>query len=299
MAGFSTLCLMETLLTYRGRTVTAADVETICSLIAEHPQASRRELSQRLCRAWNWVQANGALRDMVCRGLMLALHRAGFIELPPVRRRPPNPLAQRARPGPAPEVDTTRLAVRLCEVRPLTLRQVRRTPDESVFNSLIEHHHYLGYSQPVGEHVKYLVYAQGRVLAALAWCSASRAVGCRDRFIGWSAEARRRNLGLLAYNTRFLILPWVEIPHLASHVLGLVARTLSADWQRLYGHPIHLLETYVDPTRFRGTCYRAANWQWLGLTTGRGPSKCKLPNRPQKEVLALPLHRRFRALLAT
>jgi hypothetical protein len=278
--------------------VSTADIEQIRRLIAQHPTASRRALSHKLCAAWNWVQPNGALRDMVCRGLMLALHRAGFIELPPVRRRPPNPLAQRARPGPAPEVDTTRLAVRLCEVRPLTLQQVRRTPDEAVFNSLIEHHHYLGYSQPVGEHVKYLVYGQGRVLAALAWGSASRAVGCRDRFIGWSAEARRRNLGLLAYNTRFLILPWVEIPHLASHVLGLVSRTLSADWQRLYGHPIHLLETYVDPTRFRGTCYRAANWRRLGLTTGRGPSKVHQPNRPQKEVLALPLHRRFRALLA-
>jgi len=289
---------METLLTYRGRTVRAADVETIRSLIAEHPQASRRELSQRLCRAWNWVQPNGALRDMVCRGLMLALHRAGFIELPPVRYRPPNPLATRERPGPAPEVDTTRLAVALSGLRPLTLRQVRRTPEEGLFNSLVEHYHYLGYTQPVGEHLKYLVYGHGQVLAALAWGSASRAVGCRDCFIGWSAAARRRNIGFLAYNTRFLVLPWVAVPHLASHVLGACARRLSADWQQLYGHPIHLLETFVDPTRFRGTCYRAANWQLLGHTTGRGPSKCKVPNRSQKEVLALPLHRRFRALLA-
>jgi hypothetical protein len=289
---------MEPLLTYRGRAVTAADVETICQLIAAHPQASRRELSQRLCRVWNWVQPNGALRDMVCRGLMLALHRGGCIELPPVRCRPPNPLAQRARPGPAPEVDTTRLAVRLVTVRPLELRQVRRTPAEAVFNSLIEHYHYLGYTQPVGEHVKYLVYGQGRVLGALAWCSASRAVGCRDRFVGWSAQARRRNIRLLAYNTRFLILPWVEIPHLASHVLGLVSRSLSADWQRLYGHPVHFVETFVDPERFRATCYRAANWIVLGRTTGRGPAKEKTPNRSKKLVLGYPLHRRFRDLLA-
>jgi hypothetical protein len=292
-----TLCAMETLLTYRGRAVTATDVEEIRTLIALHSTASRRELSKRLCEAWNWVQQNGALRDMVCRGLMLALHRAGWIELPPIRQRPPNPLAQRKRPGEA-AVDETRLVATLSDVRPLELRQVRRTPEERLFNSLIEHHHYLGYTQPVGEHLKYLVYAQGRVLAALAWCSASRAVGCRDRFLGWSVEARRRNIGLLAYNTRFLILPWVEIPHLASHVLGACARRLSADWERLYGHPIHFVETYVDPTRFRGTCYRAANWILLGQTTGRGPSKCTKPNRPPKEVLALPLHKRFRQLMA-
>lgn len=287
---------METLLTYRGRAVTAHDVAEIRALIAAHPSASRRELSKRLCETWHWVQANGAPRDMVCRGLMLALHRAGLIELPAVRQRPPNPLAKRARPAPA-EVDPTRIAAPLAAVRPLTLRQVRRTPEEGLFNSLVEHHHYLGYTQPVGEHLKYLVYGRGRVVAALAWSSASRAVGARDRFIGWSPAVRRRNIDLLAYNTRFLILPWVEVPHLASHVLGACARRLSADWERMYGHPIHLLETYVDPTRFRGTCYRAANWQFLGHTTGRGPSKSWVPNRPKKEVLALPLHRRFRQLL--
>lgn len=285
------------LLTYRGRAVTAAAVETIRALIAAHPKASRRELSKRLCEAWDWVQPNGALRDMVCRGLMLALDRAGWIELPPIRQRPPNPLAKRARPSEA-FVDQARLQAPLSQLRPVVLRQVRRTPEEGLFNSLMEHHHYLGYTQPVGEHLKYLVYGQGRVLAALAWCSASRAVACRDRFIGWSREARRQNIHLVAYNTRFLILPWVEVPHLASHLLGACARTLSADWERLYGHPIHLLETYVDPTRFRGTCYRAANWTCLGNTTGRGPSKSHTPNRPKKQVLALPVHRRFRELLA-
>jgi len=188
--------------------------------------------------------------------------------------------------------------VGLSAVRPLELRQVRRTPEEPLFNNLLERYHYLGYTQPVGEHLKYLVSVQGRVLGALAWGSASRAVGCRDRFLGWSAQARRRNIRLLAYNTRFLILPWIEIPHLASHVLGLVARTLSADWQRRYGHPIHFLETFVDPERFRGTCYRAANWIVLGRTTGRGPAKEKTPNRSRKEVLGYPLDRRFRELLA-
>lgn len=288
---------MKPLLTYRGRAVTGQDVEEIRALIASHATASRRELSKELCRAWKWVQANGALCDQVCRSLMLALHRAGLIELPPVRWRPPNPLARRSRPAEA-EVNQTRIVGALSQVRPLTLRQVRRTSEEPLFNSLMERHHYLGYVQPVGEHLKYLVYGQGRVLAAVAWCSASRAVACRDRFIGWSAEDRRRNIRFIAYNTRFLILPWVEVPHLASHILGASARILSADWERLYGHPVHLLETYVDPTRFRGTCYRAANWRLLGKTTGRGPSKSTKPNRPMKEVLALSLHKRFRELLA-
>jgi hypothetical protein len=278
--------------------VTAEDVASIRALIAAHPGASRRELSQRLCAAWNWVQPNGALRDMVCRGLMLALHRQGLIELPPIRQRPPNPLAQRQRPA-AVAVDETAIAAKLSEVRPLELRQVRRVPaEERLFASLLERYHYLGYTQPVGEHLKYLVYGQGRVLAALAWSSASRAVGCRDRFIGWSPEVRRRNLHFLAYNTRFLILPWVEVRHLASHVLGACARVLSADWERLYGHPVHFLETYVDPTRFQGTCYRAANWLVLGLTSGRGHNAAShRSNCPRKQVLGYPLEPQFRQRL--
>jgi hypothetical protein len=150
----------------------------------------------------------------------------------------------------------------------------------------------------VGEHLKYLVWAQGRPIAALAWSSAPRHLGSRDRFIGWSGEARRRNLRFLAYNTRFLILPWVQVPHLASYILGRIARRLSEDWEGLYGHPIYFLETFVDPERFRGTCYRAANWVLVGRTTGRGKDdQTGCPNRSIKEVLALPLTRRFRELL--
>ena len=164
--------------------------------------------------------------------------------------------------------------------------------------SLMEQYHYLRYEQPVGEHLKYLVWAQGRPVACLAWSSAPRHLASRDRFIGWSGEARRRNIRYLAYNTRFLILPWVEVPHLASHILGRMARQISQDWERIYGHPIYLLETFIDPERFRGTCYRAANWVLLGRTTGRGKDdQTHRPNRSIKEVLALPLHRRFHELL--
>jgi hypothetical protein len=234
---------------------------------------------------------------MVCRGLFLMLHRAGEIQLPEVRFVARNPFVKRERPQPM-LIDTTPVIAPLNELRPVEVQQVRRTGDEPLFNSLIEHHHYLGYEQPVGEHLKYLVWAQGRPIACMAWSSAPRHLGSRDRFIGWSGEARRRNIRYLAYNTRFLILPWVEVPHLASHILGRMARQISQDWERIYGHPIYLLETFIDPERFRGTCYRAANWILLGRTTGRGKDdQTHRPNRSIKEVFALPLHRRFHELL--
>jgi hypothetical protein len=283
---------------YRGRAVTADDVTFIRQLIAENPSASRRRLSEKLCEAWQWKQANGALRDMVCRGLLLMLHRAGEIELPPIRFQALNPFVRRTTPAPM-LIDMTPIAGALKELRPIELQQVRRTGDEPLFNSLMEQHHYLKYEQPVGEHLKYLAWAHGRPIACLAWSSAPRHLGSRDRYIGWSAEARRRNIRFIAYNTRFLILPWVVVPHLASHILGRMAAVLSDDWQQMYLHPIYFTETFIDPGRFRGTCYRAANWQLLGRTTGRGKNdQTNRPNRPIKEVLGLPLTPRFRDYLS-
>ena len=288
---------MQRTLSYRHRVITEDDVVFVRKLITEHPGLSRRGLSKKLCEAWNWVQANGALRDMVCRGLMLMLHREGLIELPPVRRVARNPLVDRSPPELV-SVDETPLQVRLAELGPLEVRQVRRTPEEALFNSLLEHHHYLGYTQPVGEHLKYLVYAGGRAIACVAWCSAPRHLGSRDRFIGWGPQARLRNIGLLAYNTRFLILPWVRVAHLASHILGRMARRLSVDWQRVYGHPIYVVETFIDPQRFRGTCYRAANWTVLGETTGRGKdAPTRQANRSIKQVLGYALVKDFRQRL--
>lgn len=235
---------------------------------------------------------------MVCRGLLLMLHRAGEIELPAVRQISLNPFVRRQRPQPM-QIDTVSLTGTLAQVRPIELRQARRTADEPLFNSLIEQHHYLGYEQPVGEHLKYLVFAHGCPIACMAWSSAPRHLGSRDRFIGWSAEARRSNIRFVAYNTRFLILPWVTIPHLASHILGRMTQQISRDWEQMYGHPVYFAETFIDPGRFRGTCYRAANWKLLGLTTGRGKaSNSKRPNRSIKEVLGYPLTPNFRDLLS-
>jgi hypothetical protein len=283
---------------YRGQTIDREQISFLREFIREHPHSSRWKLSRQLCEALGWKQANGALRDVVCRGLMLMLARAGEIELPPVRRRI---LGQRRTARPRREailIDTTPLKMPLGALGAIEIQLVRRTADEPLFESLMEEFHYLRYEQPVGEHLKYLVWAQGRPVACLAWSSAPRHLASRDRFIGWSGEARRRNIRYLAYNTRFLILPWVEVPHLASHILGRMARQISQDWQRIYGHPIYFLETFIDPERFRGTCYRAANRALVGRTTGRGKDdQTHRPNRSIKEVLALPLHRRFQELL--
>ncbi len=214
---------MEAELKYRGRTVRGTDLEFIRRLISENPALSRRGLSEKLCEAWNWRQANGGLCAMVCRGLMLRLHRTGLIELPPVRWVNPNPLAhrhaERSKPA-AVLVDQTPLESTLSGIRPLGFEQVRRTAEEKLFNSLLDRYHYLGYTQPVGEHLKFVVYTQNRPVACLGWSSAPRHLGPRDRFIGWSAQARRENIRFLAYNTRFLILPFVKVEHLASHILG-------------------------------------------------------------------------------
>jgi hypothetical protein len=210
----------------------------------------------------------------------------------------PNPLAQRTAPARI-EVDTQPLQARLGEIQPLALRQVRRTPQEALFNSLIAQYHYLAYTQPVGENLKYVVYAHERPIACCAFSSAPRHLGSRDRFIGWGREARLKNIHLIAYNTRYLILPWVKVEHLASHLLGRIAQVLARDWQRVYGHPIYFLETFIDPSRFRGTCYRAANWIYLGDTTGRGKdAPTHQPNRSVKQVLGYPLTKDFRQRLS-
>jgi len=283
---------------YRGQEIGSEQIAVLREFIGAHPTSSRWKLSRQLCEELGWKQANGALRDVVCRGLLLMLERAGQIELPPVRRQIRGQCRTGRRRPEALLIDTAPISMALKDLGPIEIAQVRRTADEPLFNSLLEHYHYLGYEQPVGEHLKYVAWAQGRPVACLGWSSAPRHLGSRDRYIGWSAAARRRNIRFIAYNTRFLILPWVRVPHLASHILGKVTKALPEDWQRLYGHSVYFAETFVDPGRFRGTCYRAANWKFLGLTTGRGKNdQTKKANRPIKEILGLPLTPRFREYL--
>ena len=283
---------------YRGKVVTDVDIALIRQLILDNPNDSRWALSKKLCRAWNWVQPNGALKDMVCRGLMLELHRAGHIRLPAKKRRVNNPFVNRTKPAKV-TIDQSPVNGKLSQIKPLRFCQVRRTGSEKLFNSLIEHYHYLGYCHPVGEQLKYIVYSQQRPIACLAWSSAPRHIGCRDRFIGWSAHSRKAHIHLLAYNSRFLILPWVRVGYLASHILARMAKIVCQDWQAIYRHPIYYLETFIEKNRFAGTCYKAANWIYLGDTTGRGKNDhTNKVNRSIKAVWGYPLSKHFRTLLS-
>jgi hypothetical protein len=280
---------------YRGKEFSGEQIELARRLIEENPSMSRRRLSAKLCQAWDWRQPSGQLCDMICRGMLLECERAGLLKLPPRKFVPLNPLAGRRKKPPPAEVERSPIGGKLKELGPLEIRQVRRGDGEGLWGSLIEGHHYLGYSHLVGEQLKYLVFSGGRPIAALGFSSAPRHLGPRDRFIGWTAEQRRANIRLLASNNRFLILPWVRVPFLASHLLARIARRISSDWQSLYHHPIYFLETFVDPQRFAGTSYRAANWVLLGRTTGRGKDdQTHRPNRSLKDIWGYPLVADFR-----
>lgn len=289
---------MEGLIRYRGKDYGPREISEIKQVIARHQDKSRRFISQQICRRWSWRQPNGVLKDMICRGLLVRLEAAGLIELPPRKRAPSYLLSEQRRP-PAVQLDQTPITGKLSDLKPIEVLQVRRTPLEKLYKGLIEHYHYLGYSRPVGEHLEYVAMAGSRPVACSGWCSAPRHIGCRDRHIGWTQNQRQSNLSLVLINTRFLILPWVRVPYLASYLLGRLSRRIAQDWPRLYGHQVVWLEAFVDPERgFRGTCYKAANWVYLGRTTGRGKDdQTKRANRSLKAVFGYPLRGDFRQVL--
>ena len=290
--------MSDVVLSFRGRHIHMADVLFLRELIAHNSTLSRFRLSLKVCQAWDWVQPNGQLRDMVCRSLMLKLHRAGHIQLPPRRHSPANNAILHRRLKEAPSFTTLPIDGSVASLEPLEIRLVRRAQGENLFAHLLERYHYLGYSRPVGEHLKYLILSKDRPLACLAWSSAPRQLNLRDEFLGAPKASYQHNLHLIAYNSRYLIVPWVRVPHLASHLLGRIARRLSQDWRALYHHPIHLLESFVDIQRFGGTCYRAANWTCLGRSLGRGTkSKTKERTTSIKELWVYPLGKDFRQRL--
>jgi hypothetical protein len=285
---------METIITYRRSSVSKQDIKAINEIIEAHPGKSRRFISQEVCRAWDWRQSNGVLKDMVCRSLLLILDSEGFIKLPARKFTPANPLANRKKPTWV-EVDQRPVQGPLRDLLPIKLVSIRKTGFEKIFNGLVSEHHYLGYSQPVGEHLKYIAYSNDRPIACLAWGSAPWYIGARDRFIGWSKTIRGNNLHLIANNLRFLILPWVQVSCLASYLLALNRHCLSQDWQDVYSHPVYLLETFVDTEQYRGTCYKADNWICVGQTTGQGKlSKSRQPLLSKKAIYVYPLTKNFR-----
>lgn len=257
---------MEESLMIRGRQVTPDDLTFIQTLIQNHWLKGRKFISRELCHHWQWYQPNGYLKDMASRELLLRLERRGLIQLPP--RRNPAYNERRNRMPSVVKTTETPLEGELSQFGPLELKMVRHTPLEPLYNSLIHRYHYLGYRQVVGAHLKYMASLDGQVVACLGWGSPAWRVACRDRFIGWSDQIKEQNLHKIAQNNRFLILPYVKISHLASKVLALNIKHIRMDWPKYYGHPLCLLETFVDQSRFKGTSYRAANWLYVGQTKG-------------------------------
>jgi len=289
---------MKEPLIIQGRRLTAEDVAQVRWLIQAHPTWGRTRLSQELCRLWDWRTATGQLKDMACRSLLRKLEQHGYLELPP-RQAHPRWMAHPSRTLPEVPHSKDPITGPLAGIAPVTVAPVTGAPQKALFAHLLARYHYLGFHRTVGENLKYLVSDRtGRPLACLLFGAAAWQCAPRDRYIGWTPAARRANLSLLANNTRFLVLPWVRVQHLASHILGQVVRRLAADWQVKYGHPICLLETFVDTTRFRGTCYQAANWIWVGETTGRSRNDRRHTFRlPAKDIYLYPLRPDFREVL--
>lgn len=286
---------MSEVLVVQGRCLQPADIVWTRLLIADNPAWSRRRISEALAAAWNWRNASGQLKDMAARSLLVKLEARGLIELPARRQTPTNRMAR----VPALDTvwDTTPVVGPLGELGPLRVWDVRTDgAGQERCAAALAQFHYLGWSGTVGENLQYAVTNEaGRLLACIGFGSAAWKCRARDEFIGWSPLQKQQRLHWITNNTRFLILPFVQVPHLASWILGQVLGRLSADWEAKYGHRIVLVETFVDRERFRGTCYRAANWIHTGATTGRSRQDRQHTFRvPIKDVYVYPLRRRFR-----
>jgi hypothetical protein len=283
-------------ITIRKRHITEADLGLIEATVNDHWEKGRTQISKILCNKWNWVQTNGRLKDMACREILVTLHRKGLINLPPGKHDGRN--LKRNRSIPVVEIDQTPVKEKLSNLPPIKLKIVRNTNLEPLYNSLIQQHHYLGYRQIVGNHLKYIAFIDERPVACLGWGSAAWSVKSRDSSIGWDKFTKEKNLHFMANNTRFLILPWVSVKYLASKILALSAKRISDDWFGVYHHKLYLLETFVEKSRFKGTCYKAANWIWVGQTKGiakRGNHHLFHGNI--KDVYLYPLRKNFREKL--
>lgn len=284
----------------QGRSIGATELDWLRSALAAHPDWSRKRLARELCQRWQWRTPQGQLKDFAARSLLLKLQARGLVRLPPLREQYRTRYWELAPTSGPPLARAATIEEPLAGVQPLRWSLARAGSwEEARVHEHLRQHHYLGL-RVVGENLKYLIQSStGEDVACLLFGAAAWQSGARDQFIGWSAAQRAQGLGLVVNNTRFLILPWVKVPGLASHVLSRVVRRLSSDWQSKYGHPVWLVETFVDRDRFAGTAYRAANWQPIGQTQGRGRQgpDPRVRSASIKEVLVYPLHRHFRQRL--
>jgi hypothetical protein len=279
-----------------GRPVTWADVLMIRQLIADHPQALRNEISRKACLAWSWLKPDGGLKVMSCKVLMLKLHRAGWIRLPDSQSASGNTsrsadFTSAGSPQEAIEAPASAL-------QPIQLERVRTQQQSRLWNELMERYHYLGYKTLPGAQIRYLFRSSAGLLGAIGFSAAAWKVAPRDTWIGWIPALQKERLHLIINNSRFLILPWIKSKNLASHLLSLCAKQIADDWQQTYGYTPLLIETFVEKERFAGTCYKAANWTFVGITKGRGkldPFKQHL--LPVKDIYLLPLQKNFRQIM--
>jgi hypothetical protein len=283
-------------ITIRKRNIGESDIEQIQTTVNEHWVKGRKHISKVLCLQWQWFQPNGQLKDMACREILLTLKRKGLITLPPPLHSANN--HKRNKNIPKISVDQTPLQKPLCQLPPVEVKMVRGTEVESVYKSLVHYYHYLGYRQIIGNHLKYIAYVGDRPVACLGWGSAAWSVKSRDSFIGWDKKTKEQRLHFVANNVRFLLLPWVKVKCLASKILALNIRSISNDWISVYHHPLYLLETFVEQSRFKGTCYKAANWIKVGQTKGIAKSgHDHVVHGSIKDVLVYPLGKDFRQKL--
>lgn len=280
---------------YCGRLFTLEEIAWIKNLIASNPQYHRFALSKVVAQELHWLRPNGQLKDMTCRVAMLRMHRDGLISLP---------LPQKKKGNPSPKLSTASDPQRSISLPPrdlgkLSLRLVSTKKDSSLWNELIQRYHYLGYKSLPGDQIRYLVFSSDdSLLAALGFGAAAWKVAPRDRFIGWSSQQRLKNLHLIVNNARFLILPWVTSKNLASRILSFAAKQLPGDWQAAYNYQPVLMETFVQKNLFKGTCYKAANWIFLGQTQGRGKlDRFNKYSLPIKDIFVYPVCKSFRQKL--
>ena len=281
---------------YHGRDFTAAEMKLMRELIATEP--TRSAISSAFCRRVGWLKPDGGLKSMMARVTMLSMHRDGIIELPPPSRAPPvlKPIAFGPDTDPPPSASPKTLD----EVRPLEIRIVAGgTREGKLWNEFVARYHYLGYTRLVGAQMRYAVHDRnGRPLAMLGFSTAAWRLAPRDAFIGWTSELREKNLPLVVDNPRFLILPWMVIPNLGSHILSLVRRRLPEDWTARYATTPVLCETFVEIPRHSGGVYRASGWIRVGTTKGRGRyNRNHKPDKPKKDIWLCPLRKGWKRTL--
>jgi len=292
---------MKTNKIIQNKEINQKDIDFIQQLIKQNPNWHRTRLSIELSKLWDWKNNTGQLKDMACRRLLKKLDAQGYIVLPPLLRKPSKKKKKISKKSfkfiPHSQKEIKCL---LKDILPIKIKEILPVgTSHKLFQHLLSKYHYLGYIRSIGQNVKYIVYDKyGRELACLLFDTAAWKTKPRDNFIGWNKDIQANNLYLIANNSRFLILPWIQVPHLASHLMGKIIKRINGDWQKKYNCPLYLLETFIEKHRFKGTCYKAANWQYIGDTQGRTRndrfSKIKAPI---KEIYIYPLNRNYKKLL--